>query len=158
MIAPGPEINNRENDFPHDTGRSAPPHVDPLHKLICEFSEVRKFAAAYVAAELDLFRVHARRWFLYMLVGVVAAVIGLTSLITAVVFALRGLAGLVSDLFDISWLGELVMGFGVIAAICLAGWATTSGRRNASRRELLAKYERKHKADLTRRTDERTTD
>src|SRR5262245_30394656 len=105
MIAPGPRIHGREDEFSRPDGASQA-DVDPLHKLIGQFMEVRKYAADYLAAEADLFRAIARRWILHALVAFVVGIIGLTGLITAVVLALHGVAWLISDMSGIPWLGE----------------------------------------------------
>jgi len=147
MIAPSPEIAGRENDLPHESGPHDPRDGDPLHKLLNDFMAVRKYAIKYAAAEADLLRTIVRRWLLSALIGALLAVIGLTSLITAVVFALSGFARLLSDLSGIPWLGELVIGCGIVVATVLAGWAILSGRLDGSRRKTLAKYEHKRKID-----------
>lgn len=147
MIAPGSEIDDRADEFPHEAGGAEPQDVDPLHRLLGDLMAVREHAIDYLATEADLIHALVRRYVLLALVGALLAVVVLAGLITGVVFALSGFAGLVSDLSGIPWLGELLIGCGVIGAAVLAGWATLSGRLDASRRKTLAKYESKHKTD-----------
>ena len=121
---------------------SRPAESDPLRRLLSEFSALREYAAHLAATYVDLTRARARKLVISAILGIAAAIVGLTVAIACAIYTVRGVAGgLAAAVGGRIWLGELLAG---VAGLCvLAGLAGIAVRMSAKRRHASAvqKYE-----------------
>ena len=72
---------------------SRPAESDPLRRLLSEFSALREYAAHLAATYVDLTRARARKLVISAILGIAAAIVGLTVAIACAIHTVRGVAG-----------------------------------------------------------------
>jgi hypothetical protein len=93
------------------TNPMPPPHhpADAIRDAMAKLTELREFAAYYVAAKVDAIKLTARRIGILIALGLMGAVVGATVLIVSVVLLLEGIAGAFGAIFPShAWLGDLI--------------------------------------------------
>jgi len=108
--------------------------------------ELKEFAAYYVAAKLDAYKVTARNLGMYAALGIVGLIAGSAIITTAAVLLLVGIAwGLGALLWHQYWLGALLVGLLVLGG--LGGGIVYFMKRltNTSRARLVEKYKNRQR-------------
>jgi hypothetical protein len=154
MIASsGGQPGSATNGDTRSSGGAAPgsrpgaqdPH--PLEPLLAQLAMLREFALHYVEAQKDAISSAARRALLKAVLGVFAAIVGATLLITSTVLVALGLAQLISIAADgRAWVGNLAIGGGVLLIVGAATAFYVSRALSAARKRMIEKYELRHTA------------
>jgi hypothetical protein len=132
-----------------ENGR-APPH--PLEGVLKQVREVVEYANFYVETRKDVFRATLRSLVLKAILGVLAAVVGVTVLVVASVYAMRGIALAVALLFDerLAFLGYLITGFAILIGIAVAVFFAIKSVTKTARKRTIEKYERRQQQQRER--------
>lgn len=121
------------------------PH--PLEPLLAHLAELKAQALHYLQASADRVRLSARQAAIWGAIGLLAALVGATMLITATVLTLQGAAnGIAAALGGRLWAGQLIVGLCVLGGAALTCWLASRKLAETSRRKTMGKYERKHSA------------
>jgi hypothetical protein len=119
------------------------PH--PLEPLLKHLAELQTHVSHYLQATADKVRLSARQAAVWAALGLAAAVVGATVLVTATVLVLYGAAnGIAASLGGRLWAGQLIVGSVVLTGIALACWLGLRSFTASSRRKTIDKYERQH--------------
>jgi hypothetical protein len=121
------------------------PH--PLEPLLAHLTQLQTHVSHYLQATADKLRLSVRQAAVWAALGLVAAVVGATVLVTATVLLLSGAAnGIAASLGGRLWAGQLIVGSLVLIGTALAGWLGLRSLTASSRRKTIDKYERQHYA------------
>lgn len=124
-------------------GRS---NAEALRDAMAKVGELKEFAAYYVAAKLDSFKVTFRNLGVYAALGIVGLIAGSAIITTAAVLLLVGLAwGLGDLLWDQYWLGALLVGLLVLGGIAAGIIIGMKKLTNSSRKRTVEKYENRQR-------------
>lgn len=151
MVAPHTECNGRhaseEAAGAAETGQRAPLGPHPLEPLLAHLAELKTQVLHYLEARADRVRLSVRQAAVWGAIGLLAALVGATLLITATVLALMGAAnGIGAALGERWWAGQLIVGLCVLCGTALACWLAMRMLAKSSRRKTIEKYEREHYA------------
>ncbi len=124
---------------PADQPPQAP--TDALHSARLHFEELREYIAYLITAKIDSIKATFRNVGLYIALGVIGLFIAGAAAATSVVLLLVGLAGAVGAIFHRQWLGNLIVGFILVAAIGMGAWIFYSRFTRAARERTKEKYE-----------------
>jgi hypothetical protein len=126
-----------------DTDRSP---ADAFKELGQHFGELKEYASYYIAAKADGFKASFRNMGLYAALGVVGLLAGGAIIVTAAVQLLTGLAGAIGAIFepDRPWIGNIVVGFLILAGIGVGTMLFLKKFTAASRERTVKKYESRH--------------
>ncbi len=123
-----------EPDAPEQTVRDAADH----------FSELKAYAAHYLAARIDLVKLSIRRAVIFAVMGVLGLIALIAVVVTAVVLALNGLAlGLTALFRGHAWAGYLVAGILVLGLLGLGTWIGLRRMFGSSRQATVKRYEQR---------------
>jgi hypothetical protein len=127
------------------------PPTEGFKHAASQVAELREYITYFIGAKVDSLKLTVRNIALYAVLGIVAGVVGLGALITAVVLLLSGLAGAIGAMFkpDRPWAGALIVGFVVVAGTFVAVTLMMKSLTGASRKRTIEKYE-------NRKQDERS--
>jgi hypothetical protein len=147
----------------HRSAGSGPRGPHPLEPLLADLASLRSYLAHYVAARKDALTAAARRAVLWAVIGIAAALVGMTILVTAVVLLVMGIMdGLTVVFGGRLWAGELVTAVGLLTLVGLGGWIGISKWITNSRRRTMEHYERRrsqeravHGLDVRQRAEQR---
>jgi hypothetical protein len=104
--------------------------------------EIREYVAYYVAIKADEVKLAIRGAILYAALGVVALLAAGAAVVAAVVLLLVGLAKAIGNLLgQMEWLGDVIVGVGVLAVIIIAAVIVIRGATKSSRKLTVEKYE-----------------
>ena len=124
-------------------GRS---NAEALRDAMAKVGELKEFAAYYVAAKLDSFKVTFRNLGVYAALGIVGLIAGSAIITTAAVLLLVGLAwGLGDLLWDQYWLGAVLVGLLVLGGIAAGIIIGMKKLTNSSRKRTVEKYENRQR-------------
>ena len=115
-------------------------------RLGVHLTDLRADLERVARARKDRVQLRARELGFQLAMLCVVGIVGLVVLVASAWLAMEGLAGAVSDLTDVAWLGPLLVGVLVpVGALCVLGLARWRGDRRRLR-ELMEEYR-----DLERR-------
>jgi hypothetical protein len=135
--APGPQPGAPRTAF-DDTP------ADPLAPLMAHLKELIEYAGFYAAVRIDKLRVSLAQGLFYAVLGFVGLLAGATAVIAAVVMLLDGLAtGLGVLLGGRVWLGQLIVGFVLLAGGGAGAWYFIRRQLGALRGRIREKYEQR---------------
>jgi hypothetical protein len=126
-----PEFRNRaqpnktaveEPDGPSSQIDGAKSGPDALEEAMTRVAEAREYFAHLVAAEVDRFKLKVRRILLWTAAGVVALVLLLTVLVAAAFLLLSGIAGAIGNLLGHPWIGDVIIGGGILLLAAGGVW------------------------------------
>jgi hypothetical protein len=142
------------SDEEESSAEGATSPAEALHAAKVHFAELREYLSYYVAAKSDAFKASFRNLGLMIGLGMLGLMLGGAFVITAAVLLLNGLAGGVGALFNRPWLGQLIVGFVLVAGIGGGAFWFYSRATRAAREKTVKKYEsRKRKQRDQFRTD-----
>ena len=126
---------------PADEAERAP--AEAFQEFKTHLGELKEYASYYVAAKADGFKASFRNLGLYAALGVVGLLAGGAIVVTAAVQLLTGLAGAIGAIFepDRPWIGNIVVGFIILAAIGVGTMLFMKKFTAASRERTVKKYE-----------------
>jgi hypothetical protein len=138
---------NRFTGEPRNSANAAAPTGHPLDPLLQQIAAVRSAAIHYLESQKDLTAATIRRLIAKAIIGTVAAIIGVAALTASTVMVLNGLAEGVSIAANgRAWVGNLVVGAGLLLATAIGLGVYTSKSMRAARARTLRKYESRHDA------------
>lgn len=123
-------------------GEQEPSPEEALRRLLQQLEELRAYATHFVSAKVDAFLVSARQLLVWAVLGV-AGLIALTALVvTAIVLFLDGAAGGLGLLFGGQlWLGQLVVGGGLLVLLTLSILIATRTWQGRARQQKVQQYD-----------------
>ena len=127
---------------PSSSGNGHPSPTEAFAELGRTIGELRSHASYFISAKLDGIKLSVRNVAVYAALGVVGLIAAGGLIVTAVALLCIGLAGAVSAIFDIWWLGHLVVGLLVLGAIAAGTWLGISWFMKATHTQMVRKYER----------------
>jgi hypothetical protein len=123
----------------------------PLEPLIANLAEVQEYLSLYIAAKADLLKASVRRMVVAAAVGLAGGALLLAIPIVAAVLLLNGCAEAVGVMAGgRSWVGQVVIGGGVILATCGIDAACVLLWFRSARRATQRKYEHQHQVQETK--------
>ena len=135
----------RATDAAAASSRPGAPEPHPLEPLLAQLTMLREFALHYVEAQKDAIGAALRRAMLKAVLGLLAAIVGTTLLITSTVMVAIGLAQLISIAVDgHAWIGNLAIGGGVLLVVGAGAAIYVSRALSAARKRTIEKYELRH--------------
>jgi uncharacterized membrane protein len=133
----------------HDKTGYEPPR--PLDGVIQHVRELVEHANLYVEARKDMVRSTVRNLIVKAVLGVIAAIAGVTLIIVAVVQLMSGAAQGLGLLFgERYWLGELVLASAVFLVLAIGAFIGIKLLTKSSRERTIKKYERRQQAQRQR--------
>jgi hypothetical protein len=130
-----------------DANGSDPDPKEAFKEVGLRLAELKEFAAYYVAAKIDGYKVTARNLGVYAALGIVGLIAGSAIISTAAVLLLVGLALAIGKPFDPDqpWVGAVVVGLLVLGG--LAGGIIFFMKKltATSRKKLVEKYENRQR-------------
>jgi hypothetical protein len=129
----------------------APPQSSPFEPLLAHLAELQEYVGHYWATQRDAAKAKLRKTLLWVIIGLVAGVVGLIMLATAAALVLIGAADGLGVLFgERFWAGKLAVGLGVVL-LALGGAAAGLLRWiRSSRKNTLKQYENRHSRQRAR--------
>jgi hypothetical protein len=148
MVAARPEVES-SRPTASDADQAVDADGRAVHRLVMRIVSQAEAIAAhareYLTVRKDEAAAAARSLLLKAMLGTVAAVAGLVALATSIVQLLVGTAAGLAILFgDRLWLGQMVVGLGVLTIFVSATWIGFRLRTINARKEIARKYERQH--------------
>ena len=105
-------------------------------------NEARVFLGFYLTAQLDRAKLTARKLAVFAVLGVLAAIAGATAVVAATLFICLGFAGLIGALTGHLWIGYLLVGVIILAAVATVVWFGSAKLTKLSRQSTFAGYQR----------------
>jgi hypothetical protein len=127
------------------------PAVAAFHRIKGDINELKEYANFYVAAKIDGIKQTIRKIGMYAALGVVGLIAFGALMATAVGLLVVGLAQGLGRLFgDRYWLGDIVAGVLVLAAIALGVWLMMKKLTGTWRSQTIKKYEERKQSQRER--------
>lgn len=127
------------------------PAADAFHRITGGVSELKEYAGYYLTAKVDGFRQTLKKIGLYAALGLVGLIVAGAIVATAAGLLVAGLAELLGHLFgDRLWLGNLVVGVLVLAAVGLGVWIMMNKLTGTWRSQTIRKYEQRKQSQRER--------
>ncbi|MGH7215535.1 MAG: phage holin family protein [Tepidisphaeraceae bacterium] len=149
----GPDVDNGHTDV------SGEPVTEAFRQAASRIGELKEYASYYASAKVDGVKASLRRLLVYAALGVVAGLAGAALAVTACVLTLVGLARLINSAAQSAWLGQLLVGLGVLLIMGVGAFVGMSMMTKASKNRTVAKYElrqRKQRDDFGHDVAQRT--
>jgi hypothetical protein len=89
---------------------------------VTRVAEAREYFGHLLAAEVDRFKLKVRRILLWTAAGVVALVLLLTVLVSAAFLLLSGIAAAIGNLLGHLWIGDVIIGGGILLLAAGGAW------------------------------------
>jgi hypothetical protein len=123
----------------------------PLDGVVQQVRELVEHASLYVEARKDMVRSTVRNLIVKAVLGVIAAIAGITLIVVAVVQLMSGAATGLGLLFgERYWLGELVLATGVFLILAIGAFVGVKLLTKSARERTIKKYERRQQAQRQR--------
>jgi hypothetical protein len=117
----------------------------PLEPLVANLVEIQEYLSLYITARADLIKASGRRVLVAATIGIAAGALAVTVLVVSAALLLNGCASAIAVIAGGRlWVGQLVVGGGVIIAICGIGAASTYLWLRSVRQATRRKYEHRH--------------
>jgi hypothetical protein len=137
-----PDASDTEAASRSDTTERGPTVADSLRDSGRSLAELMQYLGHLISAKLDQLKLSVRTLVLYAILGILGIVVAATVLAVSIVLLLTGIAhGLGVALNGREWLGDLIVGIAVVAAIGLTATFFLSKFKTASRLRTERKYE-----------------
>jgi hypothetical protein len=136
-------------DGPPENGAGKGPEA--FRQLQAQLEELADYARLYVSAKKDAITCSLRRAAVWAAIGVVAASVAVTTVITSTVLTMIGLSQLIGEaLGDRPWAGYLITGGGLILLLAVGTLIALTTLQSRFRKQTVQKYERRHQAQRNR--------
>jgi hypothetical protein len=145
-----PAPTSTQSRFPGDwtakgeaaSGQS-PSHA--LHDAVAHLGELREYASYFAAARLDGIKLSIRKAGLYAVLGIFTLFAAAGLIVVSVVLLCVGLAGAIGAAFQARWMGDVIVGGGLLLIIGLGLVRVRGMVMRGWQRGTVRKYEaRKH--------------
>ena len=134
-----------------DHGKSGYEPPRPLDGIMRQVREFVEHANLYVEARKDMLRATVRSLIVKAVLGLVAAIAGVTLIIVAVVQLMSGAAEGLGVLFgERYWLGELVVASTVFLVLVVGAFVGIKLLTKSARKRTIKKYERRQQTQRQR--------
>jgi hypothetical protein len=143
-----PHVSGRRFDTATTEGRpdsgatdgATPPR--PLAGILANVRELVSHANLYVETRKDMVRATVRRVVILAALGLVGALAGITIIVVAAFYFMRGIAhGLAQLIGQEYWLGELIISLAVFLLLAIAAFVAIQSMKRTSRKRTIEKYE-----------------
>jgi hypothetical protein len=151
----------------HDRGNGSPHPQSAIRDAVAQLGELREYAAYFLATKMDGLKVTVRNILVYAVLGMIGLVAGGAIIVTAAVLVCFGIANALARLSEHvigpswGWLGELIVGLGILGGIAAGVIIAMRKLTNTSRKKLVEKYEqrqRKQQSDFGHDVRERAAE
>ena len=123
-------------------GEQEPSPEEALRRLLQQFEALRAYASHFVSAKVDGLMLSARQLAVWAVVGVVGLIALAGLVVTAIVLFLGGAAGGLGRLFGGRlWLGQLVVGGGLLVLLTLSLLIGVRTWQRRSRQQKVQQYD-----------------
>src|SRR3954453_9939610 len=95
---------------------------DAFKEALGRLAEAREYVGHLAAAELDRVKLKVRRALMWAAAGVVGLVLMLAVLVSAAFLLLAGIAEAIGNLFGHLWIGNVIVGGGILLLTAAAVW------------------------------------
>ena len=126
--------------FEDGNGNGANPATNAARHAKAYFAELKSYASYFVSAKIDGIKATGKKISIYAALGVVGLFVAIGILFSAAFLLLAGIANGLGALFGHVWLGQLVVGFVVLAAVGVTAWIAMKKMTSASRKQTEQKY------------------
>jgi len=125
-----------QDQAPADTPNEA------LHVAMAKIAELREYASYFLSAKIDGLKVGLRNAGIYAALGILGAIGGAAFIVIAAALFLIGCAhGLGAAFGGRDWLGDLIIGFVVLAVVAVGAIMGLKMITGSSRKKTVEKYE-----------------
>ena len=140
----GPDIQDDEGGA-SDPGAPEPAAPEEgLRDAFDQVNELKAYAAQYIAAKVDSLKLTARKAVVFAALGVLGLIVLTAVLVTAVVFAISGLAQALTMLLKgRAWAGNLIAGSVVLGGIALGAVIVVVRIFSKSRQATVKRHEQR---------------
>jgi hypothetical protein len=121
-------------------GDGANPATNAARQARAYFAELKSHANYFVSAKVDGVKARGKKIAILAALGLVGLLVAVGVLFSAAFLLLAGIANGLGALFHHLWLGQLVVGFVVLAAVGLGAWIALKKITSASRKQTEQKY------------------
>lgn len=161
MSEPGAQMSPEASDGTNDQSP-----VEKLRTLGRDVSELKDYAAYFLAAKADQIKLSLRNAAVYAVLGIVGLIAAAAMICTAVVLLVVGLSELINTLVGHAalrpWLGNLIVAILCLGGIGAGAYIGINKVFNASRKRTISKYENRrrqqtidHGCNVHQRAEER---
>jgi hypothetical protein len=112
-----------------------------FHDAAKRIAEVKEYILYYVAVQADAAKLAVRNAAIYAVLGIVALLAAGAAVVIAVALLLVGIARGIGEWLHHPWLGDLIVGIVILAAIALGAKIALSGMTRSFRKNTVKKYE-----------------
>lgn len=120
----------------------APPPREAWRLVMEEARELPAYAAQYLAAQADRFKLSVRKVVVAIVLGLLALLIGATVVIVSAGLLLIGLSEAIAVMLGgRAWAGDLIVGGGVLLIVGVGSWLGVRSFFNSSRKRTVKRYE-----------------
>ena len=147
--------SNRSQKRATSTGVDDLPPEGSLGDLGLRVREIVAFASHYLAAQLDRIKLTAINIAMFVVLGLIGAIVGLAVVFTAAALLVTGVAGAISALLGgRTWAGDLITAVLILGTLVIGTVVAFKVVAKRSRKGLVAAYDqRKHEQRETLGTD-----
>ncbi len=143
-------------------GEQGPSPEEALRRLLQQLEELRAYSTHFVSAKVDGFILSVRQLLVWMVLGIVGLIALAAVVVTAIVLFLGGTAGGLGQLFGGRlWLGQLVVGGGLLLLLTLSILIGVRTWQRRSRQQKVQQYDERQlqqRAAFGRSVADRVTD
>ena len=146
-----PSNPGAESTEPGKNPDSTEPASAAFHDAAKRIAEVKEYVRYYIAVQMDAAKLAVRSTVVCAILGIIGLLATGSAVVMAVVLLLWGIAqGIGTALGNRFWLGDLIVGVGVLGALALAAKIAGSMLIGSSRRKTVKKYESLQRQQRTR--------
>ena len=110
-------------------------------ELRIRIEEIREYVSYFLAVKADELKLVVRNTVVYAVLGIVGLLAAAAAVVTAVVMLLTGAAHGLGTAMGNMWLGDLVVGAGLLIVVGLGAVLALSSVTRSSRKNMVEKYE-----------------
>ena len=121
-------------------GDGANPATSAAKHAATFFAELKSYAGYFVSAKVDGIKATGKKIAIYAALGMVGLFVAIGILFSAAFLLLAGIANGLGALFHHVWLGQIVVGLLVLAAVGIGAWIALKKITAASRQQTEQKY------------------
>jgi hypothetical protein len=122
-------------------GEQEPSPQEALRRLLQQIEELRAYSTHFVSAKVDALMLSTRQLLVWAVLGIVGLMALAGLVVTSIVLLLDGAAGGLGRLFGARWLGQLVVGGGLLVLLTLGIFIGVRTWHNRSRQQKVQQYD-----------------
>jgi hypothetical protein len=156
------ENTNPTTASTEDRNASASDAPEALHTLLHQGVELYAYFSHFVRAQLDTLKLSGRQVILWTAIGTLSAVLVVSALVMGVVLLLTGLAaGVGMAVGGVLWLGQVIVGLGLLISFGVAiliGWSRKQDRSRTQKVQDYAERQRQQHLQFGHSVADRAND